>query len=454
MLDTTRAYARTRLIESGESRAVARRHALYFLGALEARRAGPETAERIDALPDISSPLDPSLLGNVRAALEWSFSECAEESIRARLAAASAPLFLELSLLGECYRWCERAINVLDNTFRETRLEMEIQKALAISAMFTKGNGDDVLAAIRRGLELAERLEDRDGQMQMFAGLNIFLTRIGDFRGAHAVAEKCEIVARSQGSPIGVMVADWMLGVSDHLIGRQAEARQHCESSLGDTPASDRKSIGFFGYDHRIRALVALARALWLLGFPDRAVKVARQTIHEAAILDHPITVCISLIYAVPVFFWCGAWSEAEPIIEQLIEYAAKHSLAPYHAVGVALKGEFLVRSGATVPGVELLRDALNTLRAERHDILVTAFACTLAEGLATTGQFDEAATIIDGAIAQAERAGGSFDLPEIVGLPTCSRCAHMAQDQRHGAVKGRGERRAGLVRRVDRTFV
>jgi hypothetical protein len=114
-------------------------------------------------------------------------------------------------------------------------------------------------------------MADGDGQVQMFAGLNIFLTRIGDFRGALAVAQKCETFARSLGYPIGIMVADWMPGASDHLIGHQAAARRRCESSLGCALTTDGSSTSFFGYDHRIRARVALARALWLLGFPDRA---------------------------------------------------------------------------------------------------------------------------------------------------------------------------------------
>ena len=410
LLDTTRAYAARKLGDSGETSAIAQRHARHFQDILERRWLTPETVVSVDDLTGV-----PGLLGNVRAALEWSFSESGDKSLCTRLTAAAAPLFLDLSLLAECHTWCERAMVALDETSRETRVELEIQQALAISAMFTKGNGDEVLAAIKRGLELAERLADADGQMKMYSGLNIFLTRIGDFRGAVEVSRQCEAVARSVGKPISIRLAEWMLGVSHHLAGNQSAARQYCESSLAGVPEADRKSISFFGYDHRVRALVALARALWLLGFPDQAARVARQTIDAAAILDQPVTVCIALIYAAPVFIWCGAWSDAEHVVEKLIDHAAQHSLAPYHAVGTALKGDLLVRRGDVERGVDLLRSSLLKLRAERHDILVTVFASAMAEGLAIGGHFDEAVAVIDRAIAQAAQAGGSFDLPELL---------------------------------------
>ncbi len=187
-----------------------------------------------------------------------------------------------------------------------------------------------------------------------------------------------------------------------------------CASSLAGAPSAGAKAVSFFGYDHRVRALVALARALWLLGLPHQAANAAHQTIDAAAILDQPVTTCIALIYAAPVFIWCGAWPDAEKAIDRLIEHATRHSLAPYLAVGKALKGELLVRSGGVEPGVEALKTALLTLRAERHDILVTVFARALAEAFAMTGQLTEALAIIGDAIARAERAGGSFDQPEL----------------------------------------
>src|SRR5258708_19470124 len=147
---------------------------------------------------------------------------------------------------------------------------MVLQSALALSSMFTKGNGDEVRDAIERALALAETFEDRDHQLQLLAGLNIFLTGIGDLRGGLTVAEQGVAVARAAKNTAGLVVTDWMLGVSHHLAGNQAAAQRHLEDGMVRAVELGQFNTNFFGYDHRIRALIALARTLWLRGFRSR----------------------------------------------------------------------------------------------------------------------------------------------------------------------------------------
>ncbi len=98
LLDTTRAYALDRLIRSGEAAAVALRHATYYR----------ELFERTDSTASrLSKPKGAAVhrehVSNVRAALEWSFSAEGDLEVGTALAAASAPLFLEMSLLSESH---------------------------------------------------------------------------------------------------------------------------------------------------------------------------------------------------------------------------------------------------------------------------------------------------------------------------------------------------------------
>src|SRR6266446_3968272 len=238
--------------------------------------------------------------------------------------------------------------------------------------MFTKGNSDAVRTAIERALALAETFEDRDRQLQLLSGLNIFFTRIGDFSGSLTVAEQGVAVVEGVRNPVGLVVTDWMLGVSHHLVGNQAAAQRHCERGMAKAVELGQFNVNFFGYDHRIRALVTLARALWLRGFSEQALGTAQQAIDEADRRDHPVSVCISLIYAGTVFLWRGDLERAADSIERLIAYAGRYSLAPYRAVGMALRGQLAVIRDQAAAGLVLLRDALETLQAERHNILAT----------------------------------------------------------------------------------
>src|SRR5216683_664968 len=236
LLDTTRAYVLAKMVDSGERNTIAERHAIYYREFLErieiASLAGSKNNGAIETWGHVS---------NVRAALEWSFSEQGDKEIGTALAAASAPLFLELSLLTECRFWMERAI--AEHGDRGDRREMELKEALAISLMFIKGNSKEVLAALTPALSLAQVLELPYHQMRLFAAHHVFLVRIGDFRGAAAVAEQNAAVAKRTSDPTAMMMADWMLGVSDHLLGDQASARKHCETALEQAPDQNSSSI-------------------------------------------------------------------------------------------------------------------------------------------------------------------------------------------------------------------
>jgi predicted ATPase/DNA-binding winged helix-turn-helix (wHTH) protein len=410
LLDTTRAFAGDKLVESGEAVGVARAHAEYFrdfLHDIAIKSNGMQSAGGFLPYADH--------LPNVRAALTWSFSENGDRAIGVDLAASAAQFFLELTLLTECYGWTQQALAPTDAVAVDSRKEMTLQAALGVSVMFTQGNTEGVRSAFTRSLQLAQELDDLHWQLWLLRGLHIYLTRVGDFRGALGTGEQGERVARKLNDPTSTLNVAWMLGVAHHLIGNQNKAVQFCESAMVHNPSSQRLNIGHLGYDDRIVALVALARGLWLSGRPERAIEAARYTVREAEQLEQPLTLGIALIWTIYVFLWVGDWASAESLIDRLIDHAARHFLGPYHAVGIGQKGELLLHRGDIAGGIEHLRRSQATLYATRHRIMTTVFATALAEGLAAQNQADEALLTIDEAIVQIGDHGESFDMPEML---------------------------------------
>jgi len=191
LLDTTRTYALDKLIRSGEAAAVALRHATYYLELFELTDSAASRLSKPKG-----SAVHREHVSNIRAALEWSFSAQGDLDLGTALAAASAPLFLEMSLLSECRVWMERSIAARDAVPWDPRREMEIQAALALSLMFTGGDCEEVRAALLNALALADELKYPSLQMRLLGAMHIFLTRIGDFHGALALARRSEAVAK------------------------------------------------------------------------------------------------------------------------------------------------------------------------------------------------------------------------------------------------------------------
>src|SRR6202034_2392722 len=97
-------------------------------------------------------------------------------------------------------------------------------------------------------------------------------------------------------------IVERMFGSTHHMIGNQAKAVAHYESAMMQNPGPQRSDISHLGFDFRILALAQFAKALWLTGQPDRAVDVARYTIHEAEGLQQPLSLSLALLFAIPVF--------------------------------------------------------------------------------------------------------------------------------------------------------
>jgi predicted ATPase/DNA-binding winged helix-turn-helix (wHTH) protein len=409
LLDTTCAYAATKLAERGEADRIARRHAIFYSRFLE----HDEIIQSLFGEHDLSGYAPH--IGSVRAALGWALSDHGDVVVGIELATWAAPLFIGLSLLEECRGWCERALAALDDASRGGKQEMILQEALALSTVFARGPSDQVRAAIERGLALAEAFQDRARQLALLAGLSIFFTRIGEIRGALAVAEQAGVIAQAAKHSAGAVWAECWVGGAHHYLGDQAAAQLHCERGLALAAELGVLNANFFGFDHRISALVFLARTLWLRGFSDQALRMVQKAVGEAASRDHQVPICLSLVHASTLLLWTGDLAGAGDLIEQLIVGAGRYSLEPYRAVGIALKGELAISRDEPEAGLDLLRSALETLRAQQYNLLVTGFVGALAEGLRKTGQFEEALFTINGAVARATNSGSELDLSELL---------------------------------------
>jgi hypothetical protein len=211
---------------------------------------------------------------------------------------------------------------------------MILQEALALASMYARGHDGSARAAIERALALAETLKDRPRELQLLASLNLFLVRQRDIRGAHAVVERGRSVAQAISDPAGLVWAEWMIGVSHYMRGDQVSAQLHIEKGMSlDAEVGSQHANNYFGSVNRTGSVMALARILWLRGFPDRALRTAQKAIDEMSSgRNHPVSVCISLLYGGSVIFWTGNFSKVWELVEQLIVYAERHSLRPYRA--------------------------------------------------------------------------------------------------------------------------
>lgn len=412
LLEMTRAYAREKLLARGheEGSAIARRHATFFLSEL----AG--VTEEDDGVLQDAKPLRQQL-GNIRSALDWSFGPEGDRTIAVRLAAASAPVFLNLSHLIECRTWCARALAEIEEPQRGTAIELELQAALGITLMFTRGNSEAAGNALTRALQIAVAVDDRWNQLRLLGLLHIFHERIGEYATAMGHATRAVQAAEELGVPEAIGIAYSLSGISHHLAGDQTRARRELELSLQNSLPSARSRTIHYGFDHRNRSAIALARTLWLLGYAEQAGRLARQIVREAAQLNHSVTYCIALIWSLSVYLWMEDLAAAEEDLTAFTECAEVNALGPYIAAAAGFRGELAIQRGRTDDALGAVEESLSRLRAARYELLTTPFSIALARGLILDARLSEALDLLDATLTRCEANGEKFAVPELLRL-------------------------------------
>jgi predicted ATPase len=399
LLDTIRAYALEKLSESGEIERVRALHAEYYRDLFERAEAEWETRPTAEWLGDYERKID-----NLRAALDWAFSPSGDASIGVALAAAAIPLWMYLSLIGECRGRVDRALAAIAaGAGQDARREMQLHAALAVSLMYTRGAVSEIGAAWTKSLKIAESLEDTEYRLRSLFGLFTSNINSGQHGVALTLAQRFRTLAATRSDPNDRLIGERMIGISQYWLGDQPSARLHIERALAHDVAPPRKSeIVRFQVDHWVTARAFFARILWLQGFSDQAMREAESSVADGRATNHAISLCHALaVAACPVALWVGDLAAAEHYGGMLLDHSTRHALARWRAFGRSYQGVLLIQRGDLSIGLRLLRAAFAELTAA--GTVPRLFTSLTAEALGRAGRIAEGLAAIEEALTWAE---------------------------------------------------
>jgi predicted ATPase/DNA-binding winged helix-turn-helix (wHTH) protein len=409
LLDTTRAYALEIGTDDTDAFDLSMRHATYFRRWSE--QSGKEwsiSSSGIDRASHFAG------VNNLRAALEWCFAPGGSAEVGVPLAAAAVQVFLAMSLLPECHRWSQRAILALDETTAGGLDEMHLQAALGFSSSQMHGESNTVSNALNRSMAIAEEHGDTAHQAEILNMEHYFHARIGDLRSALQCARRCRALAETSDDLTVKALAHAMLGRALQVTGDLAGSRAELDSLMRIFSQSDR-GPALLSYDPHYHSYIALARTLWLQGYPTQALELARQGVEASKAMGHPAALALVSAGAASIFLLAGDLDAAQYHTDLSLSHAEANALGPLVAVGKGRKAELAIKRGNTNAGVKDLQAILERLRAARHEVLTTEFSMALAQGLAAIGRSSESQALIDERIRQIEVGGETLYVPELL---------------------------------------
>ncbi|HYL18228.1 MAG TPA: hypothetical protein VEV20_06085, partial [Burkholderiales bacterium] len=278
----------------------------------------------------------------------------------------------------------------------------ELQMQLSLGIAFSIADGpasDQVEAAYLRAYELCVRDGESVDLLRALSGIRLVHNTRGAVRKSVEVARETLEIARRVNDPTELARAYGALAMSASALEELTQARGLLEESIklfGSLP--DVPDLQAF----RVGLSRSLGRTLWLLGFPDQALKQTR----AAEVTGHRSSHTLAKAFAhgpFEVHIWCGDSESVRKNAQALLEapWLAEVS-ATFPTRAELARGWLMARQGQP-DGVAMIRDAITRMASTRFALTRSMNGAMLAEACASAGQIDEALSTIDEALPFAQ---------------------------------------------------
>ena len=314
LLDSTRAYAADKLGDGPGANSVRRLHAEYIRG--KTLSLAPKNGFVVKSQQESHS----KMVDELRAAIAWAFSAKGDPELGIEVIASSAYLWFQLSLFEEFKAHADRALEAISGTPKASIAELRLLLARGPALYETLGAVPELFSTATRALELDKQLDDRLGISGALHNLWRYHHGLGEYSRSLEVALQIEEYVG--GDPQQVW---WnpLKALSLLYLGDLKECRSVLSEIEDQVTISDNGIRGAYDYNLAVLVKGALARVLWLQGFPEDAVRVAEESVAAALETKQSVAICFALsIAGCPINIWNRNLEDAERNLSLLQEHA------------------------------------------------------------------------------------------------------------------------------------
>jgi predicted ATPase/DNA-binding winged helix-turn-helix (wHTH) protein len=334
LLEVTRAFALGKLEDAGELVAVSRSHAQHVCSVFERLEADS---------PHYGAAWDAGRarwMDDIQLAVQASFCTLRDPGLGMRLLGATASVWYQRSLMDEYRTRAEEALEKAGDLAEQPEAGlMRLWYSLALCYWYTKGPGPDLARAARRAYDLARRLRNVDFERLALWGLWQERNGSGAYAEALGLAREYAALTPPGTEPEAAILGRRMMQWSLHLMGEQESSQEEATVALSLIRRIDHHhALGRYQLDPHAAINAALARALWIRGFPAQALAVAAQAVQSARSAQHALTLCFALFNQCTVLLWCGRWADLDRQADALMEVSTVRRLGLWKGWGQTFK--------------------------------------------------------------------------------------------------------------------
>ena len=182
------------------------------------------------------------------------------------------------------------------------------------------------------------------------------------------------------------LFAHRVIGYSRLFRGELQQARAQFEqvARLYD-PAQHRPLTWLYGGDVGATTRIFQSLTLWLLGYPDQALKLSEEALCLGREVSHATSRATAMFYAALLHKSRREWQPALKLAEAIVELTTEQGLPLWLAQGRRARAWAMTEQGAD--GIEDLRRGLDAYQATGAKSGLSLNYCELAEAYAKTAQ-------------------------------------------------------------------
>jgi predicted ATPase len=310
--------------------------------------------------------------------------------------------------IGHLRRGVELTTQLTSGADRD-ELELRLQVALGALLVASRGWGSpEAEAAYARASELCDASGDSPQLFHVLRGLVTFHASRSELATAHEFCSRLLRLAENQEDTSQALLAHQQTAIVLYFEGRSEEALPHFERAIElHDPEVHSALTHVYGEDLGVFTRIWMAWALWILGYPDRAVEMGRQAVALGRAANHPFSLAYALLWTGVVHVMRREYGRARELAEDALEIAQEQDFA------FVLGGSRLVVAFALLQpeegsprieeAVEEFQKSVGQLSASGTVITRPGSLSYLVDGYRAAGMLEQASTTLDAATAIAE---------------------------------------------------
>jgi predicted ATPase len=311
-------------------------------------------------------------------------------------------------------------LKLLPDTSGRIQQELDLQVALGPALIATKGwAAPEVEKAYIRAQDLCQQVGETAQLFPVLWGLWVFYYVREEFRKAYELGERLLTLAqRAQDSAL-LLEAHMTLGVILHPLGEFISARTHLQQSIAFYDPQRHRAQAFLygGTDPGMRGLAQIAWTLWMLGYPDQALKKMRAAVTLAQEISQPHSLAFALCFATELHQFRRDRQAAQEQAEANVVLSTEHGFPFWLARGTITLGWALAEQGQGEEGIAQMRQGLAGYQATGAKLWRSYLFAVLAEAYGKVGQPTEGLAVIAEALNWTQGNEGRYCEAELYRL-------------------------------------